>query len=127
MKGVCMVEIFNALAHENRLGIIALLLDQPLCVCDLEGNLKLTQSNVSRHLSVLRQSKLIKSFKSQQWVYYAIDHDFMKLHPKLWDYLTHMLNEEPYKKMRDQIAIVSNCSGPIPITLQNYHLEKEKI
>lgn len=122
-----MVEIFNALAHENRLGIVALLLDQPLCVCDLEGNLKLTQSNVSRHLAVLRQAKIIKSFKSQQWVYYAIDQEFMTMHPQLLEYLTVKLNEEPFVKLRKDISILSSCGGPIPISLNNYQIEKEII
>lgn len=113
-----MTEIFSALSHENRLKVIALLYDQPLCVCDLESNLHMTQSNVSKHLSILKQAKVIQSFKTQQWVYYAIDQTFVDNYPLLWAQLKSVFEENPYVHLRQQCCTSSLCSSPISITLK---------
>jgi ArsR family transcriptional regulator len=65
-----LVDIFKALGDENRLRIMNLLLNQELCVCELEAILGLSQSNVSRHLTKLKQAKLIESSKEAQWIHY---------------------------------------------------------
>ena len=44
-----MIEIMKALADENRLRIVHLLLQEQLCVCELEYVLQMSQTNVSRH------------------------------------------------------------------------------
>lgn len=119
-----MTEQFKALAHENRLAILALLSDQPLCGCDFEENLNLSQSNVSRHLTVLKNANIIKSYKTQQWVYFAVDQDFIDKNLGLWLYLRESFNQEPYKTIRKNFSAASNCSGPIPIELTAYRLEK---
>lgn len=64
-------EVLKTLADENRLRILAFLGDQTLCVCDLEGALGLEQSNLSRHLSRLKQAGLVKASKKSQFVYYS--------------------------------------------------------
>ncbi len=120
-----MTEILKALGHENRLGILALLMDNPLCVCDFEENLNLTQSNVSRHLAVLRNAGIIKSYKTQQWVYYVIAKEFMENHKMLWLYLQKAFKEQPYMKLRKKFSAASNCAGPIPVELTAYRLERE--
>ena len=122
-----MVEIHKALGHENRLAILALLLDQPLCVCDFEENLNMLQSNISRHLIVLKNAKIVTSFKTQQWVYYAINKEFMTKYPLLWQHLQHTLDEEPYKTIREQFSAASSCAGPLPVELMKYRLETENL
>lgn len=64
-------ETLKALADPNRLRILTLLGDQTLCVCDLESALGLEQSNLSRHLSRLKQAGLVTSSKRAQFVYYT--------------------------------------------------------
>jgi ArsR family transcriptional regulator len=114
-----MTEIFSALSHENRLKLVALLYDQPLCVCDLESNLNMTQSNVSKHLGILKQAKIIKSFKTQQWVYYAINQDFVESNPHLWVHLKSSFESEPFAHLRQQCCTSSQCSTPIKVSLQS--------
>lgn len=63
-----MVDILKALADETRLRIVAILLQGPLCVCEIEACLSLTQSNVSRHLTVLKRAGILDSYKVAQWV-----------------------------------------------------------
>lgn len=71
-----MLEIFKALADENRLRILHLLMNHSLCVCELETVLEMTQSNVSRHLAKLRSVGLISSSKDAQWIHYQYDQGF---------------------------------------------------
>jgi len=63
---------FKALGDEMRLRIIALLSHGELCVCHIEETLGLAQSNVSHHLSVLRQAGVVEPHRSGKWVYYRL-------------------------------------------------------
>ena len=68
-----LVQILKAIADENRLRILNLLRQEPLCVCEIETILEINQSNVSRHLQKLLNTHLIARDKKSQWVYYRID------------------------------------------------------
>lgn len=64
--------LMKALADDTRLTSMVLLLDGPLCVCDLMDALALSQPKVSRHLAVLRDVGLVTSERKEQWVYYSV-------------------------------------------------------
>jgi ArsR family transcriptional regulator len=64
-------EVLKALADPNRLRILNLLHERTLCVCDLEAILDLNQSNLSRHLSKLRQAGIVKAQKKALFAYYS--------------------------------------------------------
>jgi ArsR family transcriptional regulator len=87
------IELFKALSEDIRLRILALLIDREMCVCEIEASLKLTQSNASRHLTVLKNSGILDSYKKAQWTYYKIDYSFVMEHSGLWDYLKVKLKE----------------------------------
>lgn len=91
-------EIFKALGDENRLRVLQLLLIKELCVCELETILNLTQSNVSRHLNKLRNTGIVSSEKSSQWVHYRIDKQFVINNSLLINYLKTKLDEPVYQK-----------------------------
>jgi len=57
----------------TRLKIIKLLIVQPLCVCELMEVLKINQSCISQHLTILKQHQLLKSQREGKWVVYEID------------------------------------------------------
>lgn len=63
---------FKALGDEMRLRIVALLSHGELCVCHIEEALGLSQSNVSHHLSVLRNAGIVEPHRSGKWVYYRL-------------------------------------------------------
>ena len=88
-----LVEILKALADENRIRILNLLKDGELCVCEIEGILDLNQSNVSRHLTRLSTSKLIKSYKKAQFVYYTINDETISN----YGFIREILNSEMSK------------------------------
>jgi ArsR family transcriptional regulator len=68
-----MVRIFKALSDETRLRIIKLLEHGELCVCDIGAALGMVQPKVSFHLSVLKNSGLLKGRKQGKWMHYRID------------------------------------------------------
>lgn len=104
-----MVDIFKALAEESRLRIMSLLLRNDMCVCEIEDCLKLKQSNISRHLSALKSSRILDSYKQAQWVYYKINDAFIKEHRQLWIYLEGKLKELPsYQDDNMRIQICKN-------------------
>ncbi|WPX07732.1 ArsR/SmtB family transcription factor [Anaerocellum danielii] len=91
-------EIFKALGDQNRLRILNLLLEDELCVCELEKILGLTQSNVSRHLQVLKNKGVVSCKKTSQWIYYRVSDEFFKEYGELCEFLkTKLSSGEPFK------------------------------
>ena len=62
--------ITRALSDENRLRALLALGDQEVCVCQLIELLKLAPSTVSKHMTILRQAKLVEGQKRGRWMYY---------------------------------------------------------
>ncbi len=62
----------KAIGDENRLRIIMVLQDEPLCVCQLTSILDLAPSTTSKHLSILRNAQLIECIKNGRWSYYQL-------------------------------------------------------
>jgi ArsR family transcriptional regulator len=63
---------FKALSDSNRLRILNLLAEKPLCVCEIRSVLGLAVSTVSKHLSVLRDAGFITDKKDAKWVNYSL-------------------------------------------------------
>jgi len=97
------VDIFKALSEISRLRILALLIEEELCVCEIEYCLNMTQSNASRHLTILRQCGILDYNKKAQWAYYQVNEDFKKNNKGLWEYLIVELKKLPnYKEDNEQ-------------------------
>lgn len=64
--------LLKAAADRTRLRILAMLGDKPLCVCQIVEVLGLSQSTVSKHLSVLVQAGLAVDERRGKWTYYAL-------------------------------------------------------
>ena len=64
--------VCRALSDENRLRILMALRERELCVCQVTAFLDLAPSTTSKHLSILRQARLIESSKHGRWVYYRL-------------------------------------------------------
>jgi ArsR family transcriptional regulator, arsenate/arsenite/antimonite-responsive transcriptional repressor len=69
------VKLLAALSDSTRLQIVAMLAgqDEPLCVCDIQGNFILAQPTISHHLRILRDAHLVTWEKRGLWVYYSLD------------------------------------------------------
>jgi ArsR family transcriptional regulator len=67
-----MARMYKALSEEMRLRIMMLLTHGELCVCDLMAIFNEGQSKVSRHLTYLKHSGLVKSKRVGTWMHYSI-------------------------------------------------------
>ncbi|MCX5793889.1 MAG: metalloregulator ArsR/SmtB family transcription factor [Elusimicrobia bacterium] len=61
--------VSKALADATRVRILALLADRPLCVCQITEIVALSPSTISKHLSILRQARLIETEKEGRWIH----------------------------------------------------------
>ena len=66
------LNITKALAEENRLRILLALDGRELCVCQLIELLELAPSTVSKHMTVLKQARLVNGHKDGRWMYYRL-------------------------------------------------------
>lgn len=74
-----LLEILNALANKTRLEIIIVLLQQDLCVCELQEILGLEQSRLSHQLRILRLSGLVETKQEGRWIMYSLTEEIRKV------------------------------------------------
>lgn len=68
-------ELFKVFGDPTRLKLLAALLGQEMCVCDLSDLLGISQSAVSHQLRLLRTSRLVKNRREGKSVFYSLDDD----------------------------------------------------
>ena len=68
-----LIHSLKALADENRLKILKILLSSDLCVGALAKRLGLSKPAVSQHLQILRKAGLVKGEKRGYWTHYMVD------------------------------------------------------
>lgn len=93
---ISMTEQLKALSDETRLRIVNLLYERELCVCDIIKILNITQTKASRHLSYLKNNKLVKDRKEAQWSHYKLINekkDFLEVLV-----INYLRKEEIYKR-----------------------------
>ncbi|MDR3503774.1 MAG: metalloregulator ArsR/SmtB family transcription factor [Legionella sp.] len=64
--------IARALADENRVRLLLALRDKEVCVCQLIELLQLAPSTVSKHMSILKQARLMTGKKKGRWMYLLV-------------------------------------------------------
>ena len=69
------LNIAKALSDENRVRALMMLSRGELCVCQLIEMLELAPSTVSKHMSILRQARLVEARKQGKWMYYRLPDD----------------------------------------------------
>ncbi len=106
--------VFKALAHKNRLRILNLINNRELCVCELENIMGTTQSNVSRHLGKLKDADIISPRRDAQWIYYALNDEFIQEHSFLQKVIQEELVGQIFDEDMDRLQIYMesnlNCS-----------------
>jgi len=66
------LNIAKALSDENRVRALMMLAQGELCVCQLIEMLGLAPSTASKHMSILRQARLVEARKQGRWMYYRL-------------------------------------------------------
>jgi len=67
-----LAQLAKAVAHPTRLRILDILAREEACVCHLAAITGQRQSNVSQHLSVLREANLVQDRRDGLMVYYRL-------------------------------------------------------
>lgn len=65
-------QFLKLMANPHRLMILCHLLDNELSVTELNQHLPLSQSALSQHLAVLRNSGLVQTRRQQQVIFYSL-------------------------------------------------------
>ena len=69
------VKLFKSLGDSTRLRIIGLLRDAELNVHEIQEILEMTQSRISHHLSILKESGFVQDRREGTWIYYRLNPD----------------------------------------------------
>jgi ArsR family transcriptional regulator len=101
------VTLFSALSDETRLRILALLTHGELCVCHIEAVLRMPQSRVSRHLTVLRHAGLVSYRREGTWIHYSLPEPKNDLEARLQDCLRTCLQEAP--QVQADVRRIAGC------------------
>jgi len=64
--------VYHALSEPLRLKILNLLSIQPLCVCLIKEIVKTSDSKLSYHLNILKESGLIEGKQQGNWIIYYV-------------------------------------------------------
>ena len=99
------IKVMKALSDPNRVKIIKLLQQKTMCVCELQGALKIAQPSVSKHLKLLEEAGLVDFKKEGLWVnYYLADGKASPYAASLLGNLKHWLEDDP--EISDLVGIV---------------------
>lgn len=66
-------EVLKALAHPIRLAIVQFLHQEEKCVCKIVDYVGTSQSNISKHLSLMKQAGILSDRKEGLSVYYRLN------------------------------------------------------
>jgi ArsR family transcriptional regulator len=101
------VDLFKALADENRLRILSMLRVRNLCVCEINAILNVAMSTISSHLKILRNSGLVSSTKDGRWIIYSLNKSDEEINNLLDTALNYIADQEKIKEDTKQLNHVS--------------------
>jgi len=70
-----LADALKALGDPTRLKIIALLQTRDCCVCELVPMFGISQPAISKHMSRLKISGLVKETRKGMWVFYSLNRE----------------------------------------------------
>lgn len=88
------IQMLKALSDETRIRILNILREGPLCVCEIEAILEISQSNASRHLNKLTNAKLVSYYKEAKYIYYKLNDETLSK----YNFIKDILDNELYKE-----------------------------
>ena len=123
------VEIFKALNDKTRISIFYLLIrsGESICVCEIVDSLEEAQSNISRHLKILKNAGLIEERKEGQWKYYSITEKGDQFMTHLFQTIASIPKKtlrKEYAKLKERLKMRRN--GKCILGIQNAHLLSRK-
>ncbi len=119
-----LVQMIKALGDDSRLRILNILRLGPLCVCEIEEILEMSQSNVSRHLNKLMNAKIVTFYKEAKFVYYELNQETIENHPFIKEVLDNELDKNNKYKAEVDKAKRFKSDG---LSCDSIQISKEKI
>ncbi|HZK24767.1 MAG TPA: metalloregulator ArsR/SmtB family transcription factor [Oscillospiraceae bacterium] len=104
-----LLEILKSLADETRYQLLKLLLQHDYCVGALAQKLNISESAVSQHLKILRQTGLIKGDKRGYYTHYYVERELLKQAAKDLNQLSHLVPCSTACHQTDKCS--RNCEG----------------
>ena len=77
----------RALGGPTRVRIVAALRKGELCVCELVDALGISQSSLSSHLRICRQTGVVTTRKESRWIYYSLSPRYAQLIERIFSEL----------------------------------------
>lgn len=99
------VEVFKALGDKTRLRIMRLMsiTDRQVCVCEIMDALELPQYQVSKHLNILKNAKLVEGDRKGTWVYYSPLKQDSAFNRQLFKLLKEQLSEAEFLEDEEKL------------------------
>lgn len=70
------IQYLKTISNETKLRLVSLLLENELCVCELEEILEIRQVNISKNLNSLKEAGIVSSRREKQRAFYFLSDDF---------------------------------------------------
>ncbi|SLM32270.1 Transcriptional regulator, ArsR family [Desulfamplus magnetovallimortis] len=106
------LKVMKAASDPGRIKILKMLEHRVMCVCEIYTVLGIAQSTTSKHLKILEEAGLVKSYKDGLWVNFTLSDG--KQNPyaaNLLGNLKHWLNEDA--DILEVIAILPDAQREI--------------
>lgn len=71
------IQYLKTISNETKLRLVSLLLENELCVCELEEILHIKQVNISKNLISLRDASIVDVRRVKQRAFYFINEQFL--------------------------------------------------
>jgi len=72
------LQYLKSISNNTKLRIVSLLIENELCVCELEEILHIRQVNISKNLSSLKDAGIVDVRRDKQRGFYFLTEDFLK-------------------------------------------------
>ena len=70
------IQFLKSISNTTKLRLVSLLLENELCVCELEEITEIKQVNISKNLSSLKESNVVDVRRDKQRGFYFLTEDF---------------------------------------------------
>lgn len=107
-------KLLGTLAYETRIRLLRILavIEEEVCVCELEDALDIPQYSTSKHLNKLKDQGLVESRREGTWAYYSLSSELGRPTREIISWIQNYVDEETLKKdkkeMKDRLALREN-------------------
>jgi ArsR family transcriptional regulator len=112
------LKYLKTISNDTKLRLVSLLLENELCVCEMEEILNIRQANISKNLNSLKDAGMVDVRREKQRAFYFLADDFVS-NTHLIDHIRDLKVNEPkliqdhemfmkHEKVKDQNVYVCN-------------------